>query len=98
MAGIGRRNGLQGMDKNYESVALATVRFWDTGGASPHIRYHQPGGVVRDSLGTDEPIHSGRWSVHWMKPEPMHAIEAVKSDPLRAGEPPLLRVEIKVGK
>jgi hypothetical protein len=71
---------------------------WDTGGGSPHIRYHQPGGIVRDSPGRDGPIHAGRWSVHWMKPEPMHAIESVKSDPLRAGEPPLLRVEIKVGK
>jgi hypothetical protein len=70
---------------------------WDTGGKSPHIRYHQPGGIVKDSPGSDEPIHAGRWSVHWMKPEPMHAIESVESETLRAGEPPLLRVEIKVG-
>jgi hypothetical protein len=32
-----------------------------------------------------------------MKPEPMHAIESVESE-LMPGEPPLLRVEIKVGK
>jgi hypothetical protein len=70
---------------------------WDTGGRSPHIRYHQPGGVVRDSPGSEQPMHAGRWSVHWMKPESMHAIESVESDPPRAGEPPLLRVEIKVG-
>ncbi len=71
---------------------------WDTGGRSPHIRYHQPGGVVKDSPSIDEPIHAGHWSVHWMKPEPLHAIESVESDPPSPGEPPLLRVEIKVGK
>jgi hypothetical protein len=71
---------------------------WDTGGRSPHIRYHQPGGLVRDSPSTEEPIHAGHWTVRWMKPEPMHAIESVESDPPAPGEPPLLRVEIKVGK
>jgi hypothetical protein len=70
---------------------------WDTGGRSPHIRYHQPGGIVRDSPGGLEPIHAGHWSVRWMKPEPMHAIESVESNDLGPGEPPLLRVEIKVG-
>lgn len=70
---------------------------WDTGGASPHIRYHQPGGVVRDSPSVEQPMHAGHWSVRWMKPEPMHAIETVESDPPKPGEPPLLRVEIKVG-
>jgi hypothetical protein len=69
---------------------------WDTGGKSPHIRYHQPGGIVRDSPASDEPIHAGHWSVHWMKPEPMHAIESVESN-RRPGDLPLLRVEIKVG-
>jgi hypothetical protein len=71
---------------------------WDTGGKSPHIRYHQPGGIVRDSPSRDAPVQAGHWSVHWMKPEPMHAIESVESDPPKPGEPPLLRVEIKVGK
>lgn len=71
---------------------------WDTGGKSPHIRYHQPGGIVRDSPGKEEPVHAGHWSVQWMKPEPMHAIETVASDPPKPGEPPLLRVEIKIGK
>jgi hypothetical protein len=70
---------------------------WDTGGRSPHIRYHQPGGIVRDSPGKEEPVHAGRWSVQWMKPEPMHAIESVESEPPKPGEPPLLRVEIKIG-
>ncbi len=70
---------------------------WDTGGRSAHIRYHQPGGIVRDSPSIEEPTHAGRWSVRWMKPEPLHAIESVDSDPPLPGEPPLLRVEIKVG-
>jgi hypothetical protein len=70
---------------------------WDTGGKSPHIRYHQPGGVVRDSPGKDAPTHAGHWSVQWMKPEPMHAIESVEND-RGPGEPPFVRVEIKVGK
>ena len=71
---------------------------WDTGGKSPHIRYHQPGGIVRDSPGKEEPIHAGHWSLRWMQPEPMHAIETVDSDPPKPGEPSLLRVEIKIGK
>jgi hypothetical protein len=70
---------------------------WDTGGKSPHIRYHQPGGIVRDSPSKEEPVHPGRWSAQWMKPEPMHAIESVESEPPKPGEPPLLRVEIKIG-
>ncbi len=69
---------------------------WDTGGKSPHIRYHQPGGMVKDSPSTEAAVHLGHWSIHWMKPEPMHAIESVEHEP-RPGEPPLLRVEIKVG-
>jgi hypothetical protein len=71
---------------------------WDTGGKSPHIHYRQPGGIVRDSPGKEEPIHAERWTIHWMKPEPMHAIETIDSDPPKPGEPPLLRVEIKIGK
>jgi hypothetical protein len=67
---------------------------WDTGGRSPHIRYHTPGGV-KDVPGGDAPVSPGHWSVKWMKPEPMHAIETVdKFD--RAGDIPLLRVEIKI--
>src|SRR5271155_2088653 len=52
---------------------------WDTGGGSPHIRYHQPGDIVRDIQSTDNPVHPGQWSVHWMKPESMHAIETVEN-------------------
>lgn len=71
---------------------------WDTGGASPHIRYHRPDGTVRDSPSSEEPTHPGTWSVHWMKPEPMHAIEVVgnpKSGPIVPDGPPSLRIEIK---
>jgi hypothetical protein len=68
---------------------------WDTGGKSPHIRYHQPGNVVRDVPSVDSPVHPGHWSVHWMKPEPMHAIETVE-DFYSAADPPTVRVEIKV--
>jgi hypothetical protein len=68
---------------------------WDTGGKSPHIRYHQPGDKVRDVQSSDAPAHPGRWSVHWMKPEPMHAIETVENY-YSSNDPPSVRVEIKV--
>jgi len=68
---------------------------WDTGGKSPHIRYHQPGGKVREVQSEDTPVIPGHWSVHWMKPEPMHAIETVE-DYASSTEPPSVRVEIKV--
>jgi hypothetical protein len=68
---------------------------WDTGGKSPHIHYHQPGNIVRDSPSTDSPVHAGHWSVHWMKPEPMHAIETIENY-YSPNDPPLIRVEIKV--
>jgi hypothetical protein len=71
---------------------------WDTGGGSPHVRYHRADGTVRDSPGEESPIHPGTWSVQWMKPEPMHAIEVVamsKSSATIPDGPPLIRVEIK---
>lgn len=71
---------------------------WDTGGGTPHIRYHRPDGSVRDSPSTEEPTHPGTWSVHWMKPEPMHAIEVVRKSKSAATlpeGPPSLRIEIK---
>jgi hypothetical protein len=68
---------------------------WDTGGKSPHIRYHQPPDLVRDIQSTATPIHPGRWSVHWMKPETMHAIETVENY-YSPNDPPSVRVEIKV--
>ncbi len=71
---------------------------WDTGGATAHIRYHRGDGSVADRPSQEEPVHAGRWSVHWMKPEPMHAIEVVEK-PKSAGAlpdaPPSLRIEIK---
>jgi hypothetical protein len=68
---------------------------WDTGGKSPHIRYHQPGDKIRDVQSSDTPAHPGHWSVHWMKPEPMHAIETVENY-YSPNDPPSVRVEIKV--
>ena len=69
---------------------------WDMGGTTPHIRYHRPDGV-RDEPGVNRPVHPGQWSVHWMKPEPMHAIEVIDRPERIPGEPPLLRIEIKCG-
>ena len=71
---------------------------WDTGGGSPHIRYHRSDGSVRDSPSVEEPVHSGAWDVRWMKPEPMHAIEVVdkpKSAIPLPNSPSDLRIEIK---
>jgi hypothetical protein len=70
---------------------------WDTGGRSPHIRYHQPGGVVHEQPAVDTPRHPGHWVIHWMQPEPLHAIETVDYQP-GPGDLPSLRVEIKVAK
>jgi hypothetical protein len=68
---------------------------WDTGGPSPHVHYHRPDGSVRDEASINEPMHPGRWSIEWMKPEPMHAIEVMPDSPAKPSDPPLLRVEIK---
>jgi hypothetical protein len=72
---------------------------WDTGGGSPHIRYHRGDGTVRDSPSVEEPVHPGVWSVGWMEPEPMHAIEVAEKpkSTVAAGSaaPPSLRIEIK---
>lgn len=71
---------------------------WDTGGATPHVRYHRGNGTVVDEPSRVTPAHPGTWSVEWMKPEPMHAIEVVDSGNRAANDkdqPPLLRVEIK---
>jgi hypothetical protein len=71
---------------------------WDTGGGTPHIRYHRADGSVREQAGTTRPVHAGVWNVQWMKPEPMHAIEVVdkpKSAATVSDAPTSLRVEIK---
>ncbi|MGA9814363.1 MAG: hypothetical protein WBQ64_16370 [Terriglobales bacterium] len=71
---------------------------WDTGGGTPHIRYHRSNGSVRDSPSTEQSVHAGAWSVQWMNPEPMHAIEVVelpKSASTLPLGPPSLRIEIK---
>lgn len=70
----------------------------NTGGATPHIRYHRPDGSVKDVPGTEMPPRLGTWSVRWMKPEPMHAIEVVgnlRSAATLPEGPRSLRIEIK---
>jgi len=67
---------------------------WDTGGKSPHIRYHRPDGSVRDIPSKDAPIHPGKWIATWMSPEPMHWVETM--DYGAGQEPPYIRVEIKI--
>ena len=90
----GHDQPLQG-NPYYDTINIAVIDD-HPGGKSPHIRYHQPGGIVRDSPSSEVPSHAGHWSVHWMKPEPMHAIESVENNS-KPGDLPLLRVEIKVG-
>jgi len=71
---------------------------YDTGGRTPHMRYHRPDGSVRDTPSQEEPIlNPGHWTVHWMKPEPMHAVENADApgDPSIPKRPPWIRVEIK---
>lgn len=68
---------------------------WDTGGKTPHIRYHRPDGSVRDVPSREEAVHTGAWRVQWMKPEPMHAIEVVENPERAAQDPPSLRIELK---
>ena len=68
---------------------------WDTGGKTPHVRYLRPDGSVRDEPSVNQPVNAGSWSIQWMKPEPMHAIQVVDRPEKALAEPPLLRVEIK---
>lgn len=68
---------------------------WDSGGRTPHVRYLRPDGTVRDEPSVTEPVRPGKWSIGWMKPEPMHAIETVDRPERAPTDPPLLRVEIK---
>ena len=46
---------------------------WDTGGKTPHVRYHTGNGSIRDEPSREEPVHPGVRKVQWMKPEPMHS-------------------------
>lgn len=71
---------------------------WDTGGATPHIRYHRADGSVTDQPARVTPMHPGSWKVKWMNPEPMHSIEVVeapKSPAAQSDQPTSLRIEIK---
>jgi hypothetical protein len=86
---------MRGGTKAYISFAvlgLAALCVWQV-----HARASDASGFPDgyDAVQT-APIHAGHWSVHWMKPEPMHAIESVENNP-KPGDLPLLRVEIKVG-
>jgi hypothetical protein len=67
---------------------------WDTGGASPHVRYHRGDGTVVDQPSQPSPTQAGHWVVQWMKPEPMHAIETIAL-PQNSDERGEIRVEIK---
>jgi hypothetical protein len=64
---------------------------WDTGGKSPHVRYHRGDGAVKDIPSAEVPIHPGTWAVNWMKPEPMHSVEILEAPVTH----PDLRIEIK---
>ena len=66
---------------------------WDTGGKTPHIHYRRQDGSVRDIPSTNEATHPGAWTVEWMKPEPMHAVEILEAPDSKG--PPDLRIEIK---
>lgn len=68
---------------------------WDMGGKTPHIRYLRPDGSVREQTGANEPVHPGKWTIVWMKPEPMHAIQTMEKSDSASTEPSLLRIEIK---
>lgn len=67
---------------------------WDTGGKTPHIRYHRPDGSVRDIPSKEAPVHPGVWVASWMNPEPMHWVETL--DYGSGQEPPYIRVELKM--
>ena len=72
---------------------------YDTGGRTPHIRYHRPDGSVRDSPSKDNPVlNPGHWTVSWLEPEPLHAVENAdtpETDAKLPRRPPWIRVEIK---
>lgn len=67
---------------------------WDTGGKTPHIRYHRADGSVRDIPSNEAPLHPGVWVASWMDPEPLHWVETLDSG---SGQgPPYIRVELKM--
>lgn len=68
---------------------------WDQGGKTPRVRYFRPDGSVRDEPSVGRWVHPGRWSIGWMDPEPMHAIQTVDRPEHSLNDPPLLRIEIK---
>jgi hypothetical protein len=72
---------------------------WDTGGGTAHIHYLGQNRPMRDIPSVERPAHEGSWSLHWMEPEPMHAIEVIaspKDAAEHASDPPELRIEMKL--
>jgi hypothetical protein len=67
---------------------------WDIGGKTNHLRYHRYNGSTRDIPSIDAPAQPGHWTVNWIEPEPMHAIETI--DKVNDGKD--LRVEIKISR
>jgi hypothetical protein len=65
---------------------------WDTGGRTNHLRYHRYDRSTRDIPSIDAPTHPGHWTVRWIEPEPMHAVETVE----KFNDGKDLRIEIKV--
>lgn len=67
---------------------------WDVGGKTNHLRYHRYNGSIRDIPSIDAPAQPGHWSVKWIEPEPMHAIETIE----KVNDGKDLRVEIKISR
>jgi hypothetical protein len=73
----------------------------DAGGPIGASRYYNKDGkVVHDMPRTDRPVKNPpEWHFHWMKPEPLHAIEnteTAESSRTLPHHPPTIRVEFKV--
>ena len=69
---------------------------WDTGGRTPHVRYHRAGASVREEPSRETPVHPGRWEIRWMAPEPLHSVEILDAGTSDPQGPSDLRIEIKV--
>jgi hypothetical protein len=71
---------------------------WDTGGKTPHIRFHYPDGRVEDVPSVTTPVHPGVWKVRWAGTDPMRSLEIVDNPAPPPGVPPgptELRIEVK---
>jgi len=69
---------------------------WDTGGKTPHIRFHYPDGRVEDVPSVVTPVHPGAWKVRWLGTDPMRSLEIVDDPaPPPSGPASDLRIEVK---